>query len=65
MDNIDINPGGLIGALVIGGIGFAILFANVDVDSGRAPYRLAIFILIGGAIAGNYIWASIFKKPKE
>jgi hypothetical protein len=65
MKNIDLNIGGLIGALACGGIAAAIVFSTLDTaNSGRGPYKLVIFALIGGAFAGNFLWGLIFKKPK-
>ncbi len=63
MGNIELNIGGLIGALVIGGVTAAIIFATVDTtQSGRAPFKLIIGGVIGGAFAGNFLWAKLVKK---
>jgi hypothetical protein len=65
MKNIDLNIGGLIGALACGGIAAAIVFSTLDTTNrDRGPYKLIIFALIGGALAGNFLWGLIFKKPK-
>lgn len=65
MKNIDLNVGGLIGALACAGIAGAILFSTMDQpDGGRGPYKLLLFALIGGAFAGNYLWGLVFKNPK-
>jgi hypothetical protein len=66
MSNIDLNIGGLIGALAVGGLAAAVIFTSVDLThSGRGPYKLIIFALIGGALAGNFLWQKLFKKPQE
>jgi phosphate/sulfate permease len=65
MENIDLNPGGLIGALVCAGVYAAIVFSSVDIaESGSRPIKLIIVPLIGGAFAGNFLWRLVFKKPK-
>jgi hypothetical protein len=65
MQNIDLNIGGLIGALACGGIAAGIVFANLDTtDSDRGPYKLIILALVAGAFAGNFLWGIVFKKPK-
>jgi hypothetical protein len=68
MKNIDLNPGGLIGALACAGIYAAIVFPSVDIFSsvditktGYWPYKLMVFALIGGAFAGNFLWGLFFK----
>jgi hypothetical protein len=64
--NIDLNPGGLIGALACGGITAAVVFSSIDAaDTGRGPYKFIIFALIGGAFAGNFLWGLVFKKPAQ
>lgn len=66
MNNININPGGFIGAIVCGGIAAALIFSLVDVaNSRRSPFKLIIFAIIGGAVGGNYLWGNLFKKADE
>lgn len=66
MENLNLNIGGLIGAIVCGGIAAAIIFSTVDIDSSkRSPFKLIIFALIGGAFAGNYLWGRLFKKTEN
>lgn len=61
---MDLNIGGLIGALACGGVAAAIVFSTHDTaDSGRGPYKLIIAALIGGAFAGNFLWGLVSKKP--
>jgi len=63
VENFNINPGGIIGALVCGGIAGAFLFLNADAASSRrGPGRLVVLAVIGGAVAGNYLWKLAFKK---
>lgn len=65
MKSIDLNIGGVIGALACGGIAGAIVFSTVDAtNSGRGPYKLMILAVVGGAFAGNFLWGLVFKKPK-
>ena len=65
MKNIDLNPGGLIGALACAGVYAAIVFSSVDIAaSGPRPIKLITLPLIGGAFAGNFLWGLVFKKPK-
>jgi len=70
MKNIEISPGGLIGALVCGGITIAIVFATFDlstldqVDSNWGIVFFIVFAFIGGSFAGNFLWRRIFEKHK-
>lgn len=65
MKNIELNPGGIIGALLCAGITAAVIFSNVDVnDAGRGAYKMPIVALCGGAFAGNFLWGKMFKKDK-
>ncbi|HET6882181.1 MAG TPA: hypothetical protein VFI31_18600 [Pirellulales bacterium] len=67
MKNINLNPGGLIGAIVCGGIAASFLYLRFS--SGPPPesgFPLKLFFLgpvIGGAFAGNFLW-DLVKKPK-
>jgi hypothetical protein len=61
---MDLNAGGLIGALVCGGVAGAVVFSTVDLsETNRGPYRLILLALIAGAFAGNFLWGLAFKKP--
>ncbi|QDT44953.1 hypothetical protein Pan241w_50700 [Gimesia alba] len=65
MENINLNLGGVIGAIVCGGIAAAIIFSTVDLKNGKRPqFQLITLGLIGGAFVGNYLWGRIFKKPE-
>lgn len=66
MSNIELNAGGVIGALVGGGVVAAVVFSLVETtEGGRGPYKLIIVGLIGGAFAGNFLWGQVFKKPDD
>jgi len=63
--NINLNVGGLIGALACGGLVGAIVFSSLDRTSvDRGPYWVIIVALIGGAFAGNSFWSRVFKKRR-
>lgn len=66
MKNIDLNVGGVIGALACGGIAAVVVFSTFDaMNSGGGPYKLVILALIGGAFAGNFLWGLVFKRPED
>ncbi|HTN77942.1 MAG TPA: hypothetical protein VL096_21975 [Pirellulaceae bacterium] len=65
MSNFDLNIGGLLGAVICGVLVGVVLFAVAGVNGeGRGPYRLIIGAVIGGAIAGNFLWGLAFKKAE-
>ena len=65
MKNIELNLGGLIGALLGGGIAAAVIFSQVDASTaGRGDFKAPIIALIAGAFAGNFLWDKIFKKDQ-
>ena len=61
MPNINLNLGGLFGALVGGGAAAGIVV--LAGGEARAIARIGIFGLIGGALAGNLLWAYFFSVP--
>lgn len=63
MKNFDLNAGGLIGGLALGGITGFIVFNDPDIG-GKAG-SLSIVALIVGAFVGNIAWGLIFRKPEE
>jgi hypothetical protein len=64
MKNIDLNPGGLIGGLLCGGIAAAIIFSNDDANKAGRSAKLAILALIVGATVGNFLWGKVFPKDQ-
>ena len=65
MKNIDLNVGGIIGAIAAGIIVAVVVFSTAGVDDpDRGQSRLIILGLIGGAFAGNFLWSLVFKKPQ-
>ena len=67
MSNMNLNAGGVIGALLAGGIAAAVIFTQFDVSesSRRGPAKLIILAVAGGAAAGNFLWARFFSKPEQ
>jgi hypothetical protein len=61
MSNMNLNLGGLFGALA----GAAVLCTIVFILGGnaRALGRATPIGLIGGAIVGNLLWAKLFQPP--
>ena len=60
MENVNLNAGGFIGAVLVGGIAGAILFSTMATD--RAT-KLSVGALVAGAISGNMAWSYIFPPP--
>ena len=66
MSNIDLNPGGLIGALLAGAVAGVLIYSNNDPEGAmRRPARLIVFAIVGGAFAGNYLWGMLFGKEES
>jgi hypothetical protein len=64
--NIDLNLGGVIGALACGGIAAALVLPNIDPrNTGRGPYQLVVLALVGGAFAGNLLWNWLSARPAQ
>lgn len=63
MQNINLNIGGLIGALGCGGIAAVIVFTTMDAQTRTGP-KLIIVAVIAGAFAGNFLWGLVFKKSE-
>jgi hypothetical protein len=61
MPNINLNLGGLFGALVVGAAVAAILYL-ADAPP-RLIAKVVVFGFIGGALAGNFLWAYFFPAP--
>lgn len=66
MKNFNLNLGGLIGAVVCGGIAAAIVLTMLDSSDGsrRGPYKMIALALVAGGSGGNYLWGYFFKKPE-
>ncbi len=63
MKNININFGGLIGA--IAGLAVVIWLAMTITGNAEKAGKIGIAGLIGGALAGNRLWDICFAKKKE
>jgi hypothetical protein len=61
--NFDLNVGGLVGGLALGGITGIIVYNDTDIGGKTA--RLAVPALIIGAVIGNIAWGMLFRKPDE
>ena len=65
MKNMDLNVGGLIGALLLGALGGLIGYlAMGDGENTRPISKLLIGGVVLGAIAGNQLWAKFFKNSE-
>jgi hypothetical protein len=64
--NVDLNAGGLLGALVGGALGFGVAYVLADGDAAQMGPKIKIGIgaLIAGAIGGNLLWAAVFGTRK-
>lgn len=68
MKNINLNPGGLIGAVLCGGVAVAVIFGMTEASEinegrgGRGVGKLVIIAVVAGAFAGNFLWSAIFPK---
>ena len=69
MKNIELNVGGLIGAIACGGIAALILYLKFasapELPKNGGPIK-SVFLgsVIGGAFAGNFLWERIVKRSK-
>lgn len=65
--NMDLNPGGLIGALI--GLGFYGAYVYTTFAEGDEPLRatgkVLLPILFVGGLAGNYLWSAVVKPKKN
>jgi hypothetical protein len=59
--NVNLNVGGFIGALLGAGIALVAVFGMMgdDSDYRRGMGKLVLLGVIGGALAGNYLWGRI------
>lgn len=66
MKNIELNAGGVIGALTCGlAVGAFIFWKFAGENMGRTQSKFLIGAFIAGAFAGNFLWQCIFKKPEK
>jgi hypothetical protein len=62
MKNINLNPGGLIGAaLMIAAVVTTVVLTSSDNVGGRIG-RFGVLALFLGAFGGNYLWERLFTK---
>jgi hypothetical protein len=61
MNNIHLNPGGVIGGLVCPIVVFVVLFT----PNGKYELlsKLVVGAVVGGAIVGNWTWGKLFQRP--
>jgi hypothetical protein len=59
--NVRLNLGGLLGALVGGGVSLAVVLRSGNLEG--LAMELVIPGLILGAVAGNFLWGWIVPKP--
>jgi hypothetical protein len=62
VSNINLNAGGVLGALLFGAAVGLIVFGTDRSGAHPTRYRLVIGGVIAGAFAGNYLWGLLFKK---
>ncbi|XAM00674.1 hypothetical protein OT109_04625 [Phycisphaeraceae bacterium D3-23] len=64
MDNITLNPGGIIGGLVGCGLGLGAGYLMFGfANDGKGLASLAVPGVLVGAFAGNWLWGMVF-PPK-
>lgn len=61
--NVNLNPGGFLGALLGSGIPIGYVVATGGFDD--FPSRWVVTALVLGALAGNTAWAFLFKGPED
>lgn len=60
---ISVNLGGVIGGLVCGGVAGAFIIPYVvEIDDIRDFKFVIVSAVIGGALAGNFLWDFIFEE---
>ncbi|MCS7014628.1 MAG: hypothetical protein RMI91_14595 [Gemmatales bacterium] len=65
MKNIVLNPGGILGALALGGLAAVFVFMNIEKRDGNPRTKIIVLAIIGGAFAGNFLWDLLFKKHEQ
>ncbi|MEZ6094400.1 MAG: hypothetical protein R3C03_09210 [Pirellulaceae bacterium] len=65
-ENIDLNIGGLIGALVLGGAAGSLLYLGFEEGARtRLLAKVLIGAVIAGAVGGNFLWGMMFPKKQK
>jgi hypothetical protein len=62
VSNIQVNIGGVVGAIGGGLAASALLFTSLDPEK---VGELLVFGVVVGAVGGNLLWGAIFKKPVQ
>lgn len=66
MQDINLNPGCLIGALVAGGITAVVVFGLLEADTARrGPVKLCAGAMFLGGLAGNFLWGLVAGSSEE
>ena len=66
MKDMHLNVGGIIGGFVGLGAALAIVFMlRPKEEVGKGFGKLCIFGIIGGAVAGNFLWGLAFRKREN
>jgi hypothetical protein len=61
---MNLNPGGIIGALVCIGVLLAMMFSAGDDGPRRFGKIMLLAGLVGGGI-GNFLWSAVFGKKSD
>lgn len=65
MENINLNPGGVIGALGLGGISALAIFGFLEADVKRGSVKFIVVAMLAGGIAGNFFWSLVFGSSED
>jgi hypothetical protein len=57
---MNLNPGGVVGALAGGGAAGVISYTIADGDPAAMIKWVIVLGLIAGAVGGNYLWTAVF-----
>ena len=61
-EGMSLNPGGIIGGIVCGGLAFFLLFGVGETGGARRGVgKLVALAVTVGAAAGNFLWAAVVK----
>lgn len=65
MKNINLNPGGVIGAILLLAAVIVTVVLVSDPDTvGRRAGGFGVFAVFLGAAGGNYVWERMFREDK-